>query len=197
MAMLDIDAIMQMGFKKAGKNIQVSDKAAFYNAGNISIGDNTRIDDFCVISAGEGGIEIGRNVHIAVYVSLIGAGKIVVADFAGLSSRTSVYSSNDDYSGKFMTGPTIPKKYRNVKNGDVYIGRHVVVGSGSIILPGIKVEDHSAIGSLSLVNKNCDSFNIYAGIPVRKIAVRSKELIDLEKKYLSEAGMKQEHSVKR
>jgi dTDP-4-amino-4,6-dideoxy-D-glucose acyltransferase len=189
MAILDINAISQMGFKKAGKNIRVSDKAAFYNAGNISIGDNTRIDDFCVISAGEGGIEIGRNVHIAVYVSLIGGGKIIIADFAGLSSRTSVYSSNDDYSGKFMTGPTIPNKYRNVKNGDVYIGRHVVVGSGCIILPEVKIKDHSAIGALSLVNRDCDSFSIYAGIPVRKIAVRSKELIDLEKKFLSEAGM--------
>ena len=37
---------------------------------------NSRIDDFCVLSAGEGGIEIGDYVHVAVFCMLIGAGKI-------------------------------------------------------------------------------------------------------------------------
>ena len=89
-----------------------------------------------------------------------------------------------------MTGPTIPSKYKNVKTGKVYIGKHVVVGSGSIILPNVKIDDFSAIGALSIVNKNCGSFAVYAGIPVRKIAARSGKLLDLEKKYLSEISEK-------
>jgi galactoside O-acetyltransferase len=182
MAMLDINTIMQMGFKKAGKNIQISDKAAFYNAGNISIGDNTRIDDFCVISAGEGGIEIGRNVHIAVYVSLIGKGKITVGDFANFSSRIAVYSSNDDYSGEFMTNPTVDEEFTNVTHADVFIGKHVIIGTGSVILPGITIEEGASIGSLSLVKNNCESFGIYAGIPAKFIKKRSDKLLDQERK---------------
>ena len=75
-------------FKSVGKNVKISSKVSFYHPENISIGDQTRIDDFCVISAGIGGIEIGRNVHIAIYVSIQGSGKVTVSDFAGLSSRT-------------------------------------------------------------------------------------------------------------
>ncbi len=186
MAYLSEKDIKEIGFKYCGRNVNISDKTSIYNAQNISIGEHTRIDDFCVLSAGDGGIEIGRNVHIAVFVSMIGAGKIIISDFAGISSRASIYSSNDDYSGKFMTGPTLPSKYKNVSSGEVYVGRHVVVGSGSIILPNVSIGDYSAVGALSLVNKNCESSAIYAGTPARKIGERSKELIELEKKYLTE-----------
>ena len=71
-----IKDIESIGFKSVGKNVLISDKSTIYNAKNIEIGDNVRIDDFCVISAGEGGIKIGNNVHIAVFCSLIGNGLI-------------------------------------------------------------------------------------------------------------------------
>jgi len=173
-------------FKSVGKDVKISSYASFYFPENITIGDYTRIDDFCVISAGTGGIEIGRNVHIAVYVSIQGAGKVTISDFAGLSSRTTVYSSNDDYSGKYLTGPTLPSIYTKVTSGDVYIGKHVIIGSGSVILPNIKIGNGSAIGALSLVNKNCLPNSIYLGIPARRVKKRLKNLFELEKLYLAE-----------
>lgn len=186
MAHLSEKAIKEIGFKHYGRNVKISDKASIYNAGNISIGDHTRIDDFCVLSAGEGGIEIGRNVHIAVFDSLIGKGRIFISDFANLSSRISIYSSNDDYSGKYMTNPTIPEQYTNVTYGDVFIGKHVIIGSGSIVLPNISIGQGTSIGALSLVNRNCDDFAIYAGIPIKKIGTKSKEHLELEVHYLNE-----------
>jgi dTDP-4-amino-4,6-dideoxy-D-glucose acyltransferase len=114
MAFLTEEQIKAMGFRHVGENCLLSDKASYYNCKNISIGSNTRIDDFSVLSAGDGGIEIGEYVHLAIGTSLIGAGKIFVQDFAGLSSRVSVYSSNDDYSGQFLTNPTVPSRYTNV-----------------------------------------------------------------------------------
>ena len=38
-----------IGFKSVGKNVLISDKASIYGAGNISIGNNVRIDDFVVL----------------------------------------------------------------------------------------------------------------------------------------------------
>lgn len=184
MAFLNKDQIKSMGFKSIGENVLLSDKASYYNCQNITIGNNTRIDDFTVISAGEGGIEIGQYVHIAIGVSIMGAGKISIKDFAGLSSRVSVYSSNDDYSGKFMTNPTVPDTFTNVSHGVVSIGRHAIVGSGSIILPNITLEDGVAIGALSLVTKNCTEFGIYIGSPAKKIKERSRNLLELEKQLL-------------
>ncbi|EJN5866086.1 dTDP-4-amino-4,6-dideoxy-D-glucose acetyltransferase VioB, partial [Escherichia coli] len=55
MAYLDEIQLKEMGFKSVGENVKISDKASFYGCDNISIGNNVRIDDFCVFSAGEGG----------------------------------------------------------------------------------------------------------------------------------------------
>lgn len=180
MAMLSREAIERMGFAAVGENVQISDRASFYGTAQITIGSNIRIDDFCVISAGSGGIAIGNHVHIAVGASLIGAGKITLSDFSGISSRTSIYSSNDDYSGAVMTGPTLPAAFTNVRHADVFIGKHVVIGSGSVILPGVTLEDGVAVGALSLVNRNCEAFGIYAGNPARRVKERKRDLLALE-----------------
>ena len=76
MGLLSRAELEGMGFAALGDDLRVSEKASFYGVPRISLGDHTRIDDFCVLSAGSGGIRIGRNVHVAVYTSLIGAGAI-------------------------------------------------------------------------------------------------------------------------
>ena len=185
MAMLSREAIEALEFASVGKNIQISDRASFYGVSQIALGNNIRIDDFCVISAGAGGIFIGNHVHIAVGASLIGGGRITLCDFVNISSRASIYSSNDDYSGVAMTGPTLPGEFTKVRHADVYMGKHVIVGSGSVILPGVTLEEGVAVGALSLVHKRCEAFGIYAGNPARRIKERKRDLLELEKKFMA------------
>lgn len=173
------------GFKYLGKNVKLSKLSSIYNAKNIEIGDNSRIDDFCVLSAGEGGISIGRYVHIAVYTSLMGAGKIIMEDYTGLSSKCALYSSNDDYSGKFMTNPTVPSEYTNVSHAPVTIKKHSLVGAGSVILPGVTIEECVAVGALSIVNKSLESGFIYMGQPAKKKMKRSRNCEILESELCS------------
>lgn len=189
MAALTRAAIESMNFAFVGENVRISDRASFYNTANISLGNNVRIDDFCVLSAGVGGIRVGNHVHIAVYSSLIGAGAIILSNFCNISSRVSIYSSSDDYSGATMTNPTVPSQYTGVTHADVFLAKHVIVGSGSIILPGVTLEEGVAVGALSLVSKNCDAFGIYAGIPAKRIAERKRDLLELEKQLLN-SGVK-------
>lgn len=186
MAMLSRVALEQIGFASVGENVLISDKASFYGAESITIGNNVRIDDFCVLSAGEGGIVIGNYVHIAVFCSIIGSGKITLCDFSGLSSRVAIYSSNDDYSGEYMTNPTVPSKYTGVQSDDVLIGKHAIIGSGSVVLPGVVLEDGVAVAALSLVTKPCISFGVYSGN--RRIGERKRNLLTLERQMLHEVG---------
>lgn len=152
----------------------------------IAIGNHVRIDDFCVISAGEGGVEIGDFVHIAVFSSLIGAGKILLSDFSNLSSRVSIYSSSDDFTGEYMTNPTVPGRYTGATHAPVTIGRHVVIGSGTVVLPGVAIGEGAAIGALSLVKEDCEPFTVYAGTPVRPLKKRKTRLLELEQQFLQE-----------
>src|SRR5438128_841584 len=105
---LPSEDVQSIGFAAVGEDVLIDSTVRFYDAGRISIGSNVRIDAYSVISAGVGGINIGNHVHIAVYVLLAGAARIELQDFCGLSGRVSVYSSNDDYKGDALTGPTVP-----------------------------------------------------------------------------------------
>lgn len=189
MAFLPRHELEKLGFASLGVDVSISDKASLYNTGRISIGSHVRIDDFCILSGGPGGIEIANYVHIAAYSSLIGAGKIILSDFSNLSSRVSIYSSNDDYTGASLTNPTIPENYKDVTHKDVMVGRHVIIGSGSIVLPGVILEEGVAVGALSLVMKRCEAFSIYAGNPAKRIKGRSRELLEVERRFLDERSI--------
>lgn len=185
MGMLDRAALQRMGFARLGEGVQVSDRASIHGAARIELGDHVRIDDFCVLSAGAGGIVLGRHVHVAVFCSLIGAERIELADFAGLSSRVSVYSSSDDYSGHALTNPTVPAEFTRVEHAPVTIGRHAIVGAGSVILPGVTLHEGAAVGALSLVSRACEPFTVYSGVPARRVGPRSRELLAVEQRFLA------------
>jgi len=57
--------LADFGFKRIGRNVRISSDARIYGAGNISIGDNVRIDDFVILAAVRGYIDIGSYVFIA------------------------------------------------------------------------------------------------------------------------------------
>jgi dTDP-4-amino-4,6-dideoxy-D-glucose acyltransferase len=116
-----------------------------------------------------------------VYVFLTGAARIELQDFSGLSGRVSVYSSNDDYSGSALTGPTVPDEMRRVENAPVTVGRHVVVGAGSVILPGVSIAEGACVGALSLVKRDVSAFTIVAGHDGRVVGERKRALLDLER----------------
>ncbi|AXS82518.1 acyltransferase [Marinobacter sp. Arc7-DN-1] len=184
MAFLSLEQLESIGFSAIGSNVFISDKASFYNPAKISIGSHVRIDDFCVLSAGEGGIEIGNYVHVAVFSSLIGAGKIKLSDFVNISSRVSIYSSNDDYSGTSLTNPMVPADFKNVHSAEVELKSHVIVGSGSVILPGVILNEGAAVGALSMVTRDCKEFTIYSGVPAKALKFRKRDLKALEFKFL-------------
>jgi galactoside O-acetyltransferase len=179
------EELSELGFNSVGNDVIVSKKASFYNPSMVSIGNNVRIDDFCILSAGDNGILIGNNIHIGAYSSLIGKGFIELGDFVNISARVSIYSSNDDYSGEFMTSPVIPEKFTNIEYANVSIGSHVIIGCGSIVLPGVNILEGVAVGAMSLVKSDCDAFMIYSGVPARAIKERSRQLLNVEKEFSS------------
>lgn len=179
MAIYGEEELRALGLRHCGRNVRLSRMASLYGIENISLGDNVRIDDFCVLSAGLGGIDIGRNVHVAVFCSLIGRGRISVGDFANLSSRVSIYSSSDDYSGRTMTNPTLPPAYTGAVHADVTLGKHVIVGCGSVIVPRGRIGIRAAAGSLSLVRTDCCEFTMCARTPALEIGSEGPTLLPL------------------
>lgn len=169
-----------LGLKSYGSNVKISRKASIYGAESISIGSNVRIDDFSILS---GSIEIGSFVHIAAYSALFaGSTGIEMMDYSGLSSRVVVYAESDDYGGDYLTNPTVGTEYTHIIKGKVTIKKHAIIGTSSVILPGVTIGEGVAVGSMSLINKSLDDWTICFGVPCNRIKKRNKGLLKFEEK---------------
>ncbi len=186
MAYLTDSALKALGFKSLGRDVKISERASIYDCEQIEIGDYSRIDDFCVVS---GAVSIGRFNHLTPMCLVAGGSPgIRLGDFCTLAYNVKVFSQSDDYGGESLTNSLIPKKFKNEVFKQVTLGKHVIVGAGSTVLPGVVVEEGCAIGAMSLVKTNTQPWGIYVGIPAKRLRDRSKQLLDLERQFLSELG---------
>ena len=169
--------LQQLGFRRYGSNVQISRNAKFYGISNITLGDHVRIDDFCILS---GYISIGSYVHIAPAVLLFaGDAGITLADYTGISSRCALYAATDDYSGAAMSNPTIPDQYRTVSSAPIVLEKHVLIGTGCTVLPGVTLAEGTSAGAMSLLNCSTKPWGIYFGCPAKRQRERQRDLLSL------------------
>lgn len=173
----------RLGFRRLGKDVRISDKASIHDAGLIEIGDHSRIDDFCVVS---GRVVLGRNVHIAVFCNIAGGETgVVFEDFSGLAYGCHVFTQSDDYGGTTLTNPTVPDRFKRETKKPVVIGRHAIVGTCSLVFPGVVLAEGTAVGANSMVTHSTEEWSVYFGNPARRIKGRKRDLLALEAEYLA------------
>jgi galactoside O-acetyltransferase len=115
-----------------------------------------------------------------------GTAGVTLEDFSAISFGCKIFSSSDDYSGKFLTNATIPEEFKSVTRAPIKISKHAIVGANSVIFPGVIIEEGCAIGAMTLVNESTSPWGVYAGIPARRIRDRSQDLIRLELQFNAE-----------
>lgn len=177
------EELLLLGFRSIGKNVKIKRNVGIFFTENVSIGDSVRIDDFTIIVASREQVILESNVNIASNCYIAGSEGFIMKEFSTFAPNVMVFSGSDDYSGRKLTGATVPKGYTGGKHGLVTVSKHCIVGAGSVILPSVILEEGVAVGAMSLVNKDLSAWGIYVGIPVKKIRDRSKELLELETLY--------------
>ncbi|MBY8974412.1 hypothetical protein KHP62_01250 [Rhodobacteraceae bacterium NNCM2] len=177
-----------MGFAEVGEDVRIGRNCTVIGAENISLGAHIRIDGPTAIIAASGWLKIASHVHIGGGCHLSCAGGIEMADFSGLSQGVRLYSVTDDYSGGALTNPTVPAEFTNARAGTVRLGRHVIIGAGSVVLPDVTIGEGSAVGALTLVNASLAPWGVYAGQPAAWLRARSKELLEAEAAFLASRG---------
>ncbi|WP_394145884.1 acyltransferase [Vibrio atypicus] len=164
----------------------IYDLAKIVGLDNLCLGEKSQIDDFCFINSGKK-TEIGRNVHIASFTTIVGGGECVIGDFAGLSAGCRVITASDDFSGPYLTNPTVHSDFTNVKSSKVEIGRHAIIGTNSIIFPGVTIGEGCAVGANAVVRKNLKAWTVYAVIDGRLKELKKRNMqavLEAERKYL-------------
>lgn len=166
--------LFSIGFKTVGQNVLISRFARFYDVNNIEIGDNVRIDDFCILS---GRIKLGNNIHISAFSALYGRFGIEIENFSGLSPRCTIFSASDDFSGDYLIGPMNDPKNTHVMGGTVLIKKYSQLGCNCIVFPGVTINEGVAVGAMSLILNDLEAWRIYKGIPAVYYKERSKKLL--------------------
>ena len=175
--------LKDIGFGSVGKNVFISKKVSIYGPENIFIGNNVRIDDYCILASSKGKLLLEGYNHIAAFSYINSVGSVTMKMFSGIASRCSVYSGSENYDGSFLTNPTVPLEFTSITTKPIYIGKHVVVGTNSTILPGCDINDYSSVGAFSLVTKSIPEGKMAKGIPAKvyrdRNIIKLKELEDL------------------
>ncbi len=180
------EELKNFGFLSIGDNVQIAKTCNIVGIENISIGNNVRIDAFTtIVSSKKEKIIIGSNIHIGAYCYLSGNYGMEIYDFSNISQSVKLYTNSDDFSGNSMTNSTIPDKYKNISFGKIILKKHVIIGSGSVVMPSVILEEGVAIGALSFVNKSLKEWRIYIGCPVKTLKERSRKIIELENEWVN------------
>jgi len=178
MAFLSKSGMYRLGITNFGNNVLISDKCSIYGT-DISIGNNVRIDDFCILS---GNIVLGNNIHIGAYSALYGKYGIIMEDYTGLSPRCIIFSATDDFGGDYLISPMNPPEYTNVTGGPVVLEKFVQLGANVIVMPNLTLSTGAVIGAMSFVKRDIGYFQMWAGNPLRFIRTRSNGLVHLANK---------------
>lgn len=171
-----------------GDNVRIHRTVLFFGE-NVQIGSNVRIDCYSVITSDKPVI-IGSNIHIGAGGHIFGTAGVTIYNFCNISSRCSIFSTSDDYTQGYMTNPTVPEEFKYVTCAPVVIEKHVIVGCGSIIMPGVTLGTGAAVGAQSFVNKNIADFHIVGGTPIKVLGKRNKgRLMEMERLFRLRRGI--------
>lgn len=176
----------QLGY--LGQNVIIGKTVRIRYPQLVKIGDNCIIDDFTYISTS---LHLEANVHISASCSIIGGpdSNVNIGEYSTFAPNVTVAAGSDDYKSGIAT-PLVPERYKaDVQIGVTNIGRHCILGSGSVVLPNVTFGNFSALGALSLAKENLDEGGLYAGIPAKRIGNRKMDEIQrLENEWKNESG---------
>ena len=124
---------------------------------NVNIQKNTKFSHRCTI---------GNNSGIGRYSVL--HGPVYIGNDVMMGPNCTIYTQNHSYTdiSKPMNLQGFSSERPVVIGNDVWIGGHV------IILPGVKVGNHSIIGAGSVVTKDVPEFAVVGGNPAKVLKFR-------------------------
>lgn len=142
--------LLRPAFKRCGANF-IFDPNGNYSFETIEVGDDVFIGNGATLQASQSGIVIGNKVMFGPQVTVMGG-----------DHNTSVI-------GQFMFDVKIK---RPEDDQPVVIEDDVWVGTGAIILKGVRLGRGCIIAAGAVVTKDVAPYTIVAGVPARRLSAR-------------------------
>jgi acetyltransferase-like isoleucine patch superfamily enzyme len=149
-----------------GEGAVIFSWARILNPQHLWVGDRSTIDDFVFLNAGIS-TRLGRYVHVAAHVSVIGGGELEVGDYAVLATGCRVLTATDTYQGGARMSTHLPDDHRNVRREKVVIGSDAFVGANAVVMPGVTIGEGAVAGAGAVVTRDLQPWTVHLGAPAR------------------------------
>jgi acetyltransferase-like isoleucine patch superfamily enzyme len=138
-----------------------------------SIGAHSIVDDFAYISCA---VTIGRYTHVGAQAVMIGGpAHIRIGDFVNLAPGARLLAASNNFTEGGLVGPAIPPEFADLSLvADIAIADHVLLGAGTVVLPGVQIPEGVSTGAMTLLTPHLklEPWTVYVGTPARPLRPR-------------------------
>lgn len=130
----------------------------------LMMGKRTTIEDYTIINNGVGDVLIGENSLIGIGNTVIGPAQI--GDHVITAQHVVISGMNHEF-----RNISCPIRDQPVIKSPILIDDEVWIGANSVILAGVSIGKHSVVGAGSVVTKNVPPYSVVAGNPAKIIKI--------------------------
>lgn len=108
------------------------------------------------------GLELGDGVAVGWFAELDARGGITVGHDTNISSHAKLITGSHDIDDPDFTADFLP----------IHIGHHCWIGTGAMILQGVRIGDGAVVAAGAVVSKDVEPWTVVGGIPAKEIRKR-------------------------
>jgi acetyltransferase-like isoleucine patch superfamily enzyme len=154
--------------------ISIADKVHITNSeisalsgGSLVIEENVKFKKGCHFSIEGGTVEIKARALFNICFTLLSIERIEIGQDCLFAPYSSVVDLNHNIQDR---GRRIQDQ--GCSSRPVKIGSDVWIGHGATVLSGVTIGDGAVIGAQALITKDVPKFEIWGGVPAKKIGIR-------------------------
>ena len=128
----------------------------------IRIGDRVHVQEFALINANRGHVSIGEDSWVGPHSVIYGNGGVTIGSDVMIASHCAI----NTVSHRCERGD-IPMRLQGVYCDPVVIEDDVWIGTGAVILQGVRIGRGSIVGAGAVVTRSIPPGSVAIGVPAR------------------------------
>jgi acetyltransferase-like isoleucine patch superfamily enzyme len=135
----------------------------------IYIGKKSKIGAFSILESVGGYISLGEECSIKEYCLIYGTGGVEIGNYVRIATHVSIIAENHNYDDIHLPIFRQGVSYKGIK-----IGNDVLIGTRTVILDGVTIEDGCVVGAGSVVTDSIPPNSVVVGNPAKILRERGR-----------------------